>query len=348
MTPPATPTGLSGTCDANGTVTVSWSPSTDDDLAGYRVFMSDQSAVDSAFVQITSEPVRDTFFRFETNLQTLAKQMYFRVKAVDFRENRSPSSAPLNVQRTDVVPPSAPAITRVYPRTEAVQLNISPSSSSDVVRYEIEKQEQNSPTWIRLVEFAAAALPSTYTDSLSYEYKPLSRRRWYQYRVLAYDADGNVSSSQAVKAKPMDQGIRPPIQNFTAEYISVGAEPHVRLRWNHDPDIDLAGFQIYRAIDTSQMRSFKFVAATHIGTSNSNLFGYDDTDMELKTLLQKMLFTKPPDQSGGFATAVVPLVINKPISVAPNAFITLRYQVMAVYFDGAQSLLSSEVQVVVQ
>ncbi len=256
-TPPTTPTGLSGTCDANGTVTVKWSPSTDADLLGYRVFMSDQSAVDSAFVQITSEPLRDTFFRFETNLQTLAKQMYFRVKAVDFRENRSPSSAPLNVQRTDVVPPSAPAITRVFPRTEAVQLDVSPSSSGDVVRYEVEKQDESSPDWVKLAEFTAANMPSSYTDSLSYE-KPESRRRWYRYRVLAYDADGNVSSSQPVRAKPMDQGVRPPIQNLTAEYISVGAEPHVRLTWNYGPDLDLAGFQIYRAIDTSQMRSFKF------------------------------------------------------------------------------------------
>jgi uncharacterized protein len=344
--PPASPTGLSGSCDANGTVTVSWVSNSDDDLAGYRVFMSDQSGVDSAFVQITAQPVRDTFFRFQTNLNTLARQMYFRVKAVDFRENRSPSSLPLGVQRPDVVPPSPPAITRAYPRAEDVQLAISPSSSADVTRYEIEKQDESSPTWVKLDEFSAAALPALYTDSVSYQ-KAESRRRWYRYRVLAYDADDNVSSSQAVRTKPLDQGIREPVQDFTAEYVS--PEPHVRLRWTYAPDMDLAGFQIYRAIDTSKMRSFKFISLATLGTSMTpNQYGYDDWDMELKTLLLKDAFTKPPAQPGGTFTTVVPVVVNKPLSTAPNASVTLRYQVMAVCFDGAQSPLSPEVQVVVQ
>ncbi len=70
--------------------------------------------------------------------------------------------------------------------------------------------------------------------------------------------------------------------------------------------------------------------------------------MELKTLTLKTLFTKPPAQPGGVATAVVPVMVNKPNNMAPNAFIALRYQVMAVYFDGAQSPLSGEVQVIVQ
>ncbi len=162
--------------------------------------------------------------------------------------------------------------------------------------------------------------------------------------MVAFDAAGNAMASQMVRAKPLDQGIRPPIQNPVAEYVN-GANPFVRIRWNYANDVDLAGFQIYRAIDNSQTRSFKFVGTMGVGGA-TGLYGFDDFDMEIRTLLQKSLFTKPPAQPGGLATTITPQVVNKGINGAP--FNTLRYRIMAVYMDGAQSPLSDELQVVIQ
>ncbi|MEO6037829.1 MAG: hypothetical protein ABIQ93_05395, partial [Saprospiraceae bacterium] len=272
--PPNAPTGLSGSCDALGTVTISWLPGTAADLKGYRVYTSDQNVIDSAFVQITQQPITDTFFRYSVNLSSLTEQMFFAVKAVDFRENNSPLSAHLNIQRADQVAPSAPSITAVLPRSEAVQINILKSFSNDVVRYEIQKRWEGSPDWVTLANFPLANMVPSYTDSLTYLDQVL-RRRWYFYRVVAYDDANLPASSQMVRTKPQDQGMRGAIQNLTATLLN-GPPKQVQLVWNYPQDVDLVGFQIYRGIDNSQMRSFKFVSASP--STGTGTYAYLDTD----------------------------------------------------------------------
>ena len=341
---PAPPTGLSGTCDASGLVTIKWSPNAEGDLKGYRVYTSDQNVVDSAFAQITSKPILDTFFRYQVGLNSLTEQLFFAVKAADLRENTSASSAYLNIQRADAVAPSAPAITKVIPRTEAVQLKVSLSSSNDVVRYEFQKRWEGSPDWVTLAVFPTANMVTSYADSLTY-LDPVLRRRWYFYRLVAFDDANLPSSSQMIRTKPLDQGIRGAIQNLTATLLPDNPK-RVQLQWNYPKDVDLVGFQIYRAIDNSQMRSFKFVDASY--SAGPDTHTYLDTDTDLKNTPQKSVFIQPATVPGGGTTTITAAVVNKPISTTQSAFITLKYQVMAVFMDGAQSPLSSTVQVTFQ
>jgi hypothetical protein len=59
---------------------------------------------------------------------------------------------------------------------------------------------------------------------------------------------------------------------------------------------------------------------------------------------KKVVFFQPA-QAGGPPVQVNPGALNQPLNVSPNAFMALRYQVMAVFADGAQSPLSPIVQV---
>lgn len=348
-TPPAAPTGLSGACDDAGTVTVSWLPNSDGDVFGYRVYMSDQTVEDTSFVEVTGQPVRDTFFRFPVNLQSLTEQLFVLVKAVDFRENTSASSVHLNIQKADIIPPSPPSITRVVPMQKAVRLDIAPSTSADIVRYQIQIRPLNGTDWGVLAEYQTANMVSAYIDTVTFQ-MPIRERRWWEYRILAFDDADQVSSSQVVRAKPLDQGIRDAVQNFAALYTP--AQLGVALTWNYNFDVDLVGFQIYRAIDTSRMRMFKFVpptvTAAGSGTGGVGNFSYLDTDIKIKTVFTKLVFLQPAASAGAPPTAVSPTVVNQPISKAQNAIITLRYQIMAVFADGAQSPLTPEVQVQIQ
>lgn len=345
--PPAAPAGLSGSCDDAGMVTVSWLPNAEQDVFGYRVYISDQTVEDTSFVEVTSQPVRDTFFQFPVNLNSLTEQLFVLVKAVDFRENTSAPSVHLDIHKADIVPPSPPSIIRVTPSQDAVALSISPSTSADVVRYEIQIRPLNTLDWGVVAEFQAANMVTGYVDNVTFQ-SPIRKRRWWEYRVLAYDDAGQVSSSQVVRAKPLDQGIRDAVQNFAAAYMS--AQQMVMLSWSYGQDVDLVGFQIYRAIDTSRMRSFKFIppTSTSVGTGGLGNFRYFDTDIQLKTLFTKLTFFQPSTTAGVPPTAFSPTVVNQPISKAQNATIILRYQVMAVFADGAQSPLTPEVQVQIQ
>lgn len=342
---PEAPIGLTGSCDPTGQVTISWRPNLESDLLGYRVYTSDQNIVDSAFAQITSNPVRDTFFRYQVDLNSLTEQMFFSVKAVDFRENTSAPSAYLNIQRVDIIAPSAPSITDVIPRLEGVYLEVSLSSSNDVVRYEFQKRWEGSPDWIKLATFSVDSMVTNYMDVLTYV-DPVLRRRWYYYRLVAIDDEGLESSSQMIRTKPLDQGMRGPIQNLVAALMP-GVPKRAQLTWTYPPDVDLVGFQIYRAIDNSQMRSLKFIASANPIFSGGN-YMYIDSDTNLKNIPQRAIFVQPPAVPGGPTNTVVAAVVNKPANVAPNAFITLKYQVMAVYQDGAQSPMSGIVQVIFQ
>ena len=97
------------------------------------------------------------------------------------------------------------------------------------------------------------------------------------------------------------------------------------------------------------MRSFHFVSvADAVGMSDAaGGYGYTDTDLDMKTLPIKLTYSQPA--VGAIpASTVTPIVINKPISTSTGANVTLHYRVIALYFDGAQSPLSSTVQVVIQ
>ncbi|MDV7390410.1 hypothetical protein RZS08_03610, partial [Arthrospira platensis SPKY1] len=103
----------------------------DKDLKGYRVFKSFQA--DRGFVQLTRVPIADTLFTDTLSLQRLDKQVYYQVVALDGSYNQSAPSVTAVGRMPDVVPPSAPLLTKAEVDQEhRVQLLWQPSSSPDV------------------------------------------------------------------------------------------------------------------------------------------------------------------------------------------------------------------------
>ena len=101
-TPPTAPATLVGKSNSSGVVTLEWAPSKEEDVKGYRVYMSNQQ--EGNFTQITGPWINDTVYHYGLNLNTLSEEVYFRVKAIDFRENQSGFSPIATVQRPDIIP----------------------------------------------------------------------------------------------------------------------------------------------------------------------------------------------------------------------------------------------------
>ena len=224
------------------------------------------------------------------------------------------------------------------------------SSSADVVEYKFQRKPNGAPGWATLVAFVKTSPISVFTDSTA------SVRRYWDYRLLAIDDVGLIGSSKVIKAKPVDNGIRAAITNFSGSAPPDAAE--LALGWDYPKnDPDLMGFEIFRAIGSNEKRSFKFItfdeALSAGGAVPGTLFGYLDSDLDFKVPVQTSYNAPYLDATtvvtggnvtvNGNTTTVTPQSPNVPSN--PQAGITLRYWVIAKYFDGAMSPLSTEVTI---
>jgi hypothetical protein len=89
-------------------------------LLGYRVLWANDSTHE--FSSRTNEIWMDTTFVDTVSLNTLTRNVYYRIVAVDTRYHHSAPSDILELVRPDVVPPVAPIFTDVYVTETSVAL----------------------------------------------------------------------------------------------------------------------------------------------------------------------------------------------------------------------------------
>jgi len=365
-TPPVQPTVLAGECDAAGVVTLTWSKNPDPDILGYRVFMS--NAVGGDYAQVTGTWLKDTVYRYQTEINTLTEEMYFTVKALDFRQNQSVMSTPLMVSRPDVIPPSPPVITKAEAFTTGVYFEWELSSSSDVVSYMLERRELGIPEWVPVVGFDAGQPLPSFTDTTA------SGRKRYEYRLVAEDDAALRSSSRIIKIKPVDSGLRHAVQNFAGQLVQ--NPKSVVLQWDYTNDADLTGFEIFRAInDVNKQRTYDFLkippgqpggaasnGSTAVLTGSTWNCVFTDKDVDF-TLLQQNTFVVFPNQNANVnaavpapappqqGTTVSTFNVLNPNNLAGqqnNQPIVLYYWVMAKYADGGYSPVAGPVEINLQ
>ncbi len=224
-TPPAAPQGLKGFIDRKGLVHLSWRSNTEEDVKGYKVYFANASS--HVFSQITLHPTPDTVFTDSITLRTLTKSIWYKIVAVDWNNNHSPSSQPVSLKKPDLVPPVAPLAEKVYVDTAGVQIDWIQSSSEDVVRYIIYRKEARGP-WLLIANqrHDSSKIRFHFTDV---SVKPFVA---YSYTAEAVDDD----SLHSGRPTPVQATIRtipdlPPLRTLTAEYDSKAKRVH--LRWQY-------------------------------------------------------------------------------------------------------------------
>lgn len=353
---PPRPVITQGVCDASGLVTLSWAHSTAPDVAGYQVSISNIS--NAEFAVVSPALLNDTIFRYGINLNTLSEDMYFSVQALDFRYNRSPMAVPILIKRPDIIPPAAPLITTVNATTTGVYFSWNASSSDDVVRYEFQRQKVGAPGWGNIKVFTPDTYVKDFVDSTA------SKRNWYRYRLVAIDEAGNRGGSKAIKAKPINDGLRDPIINLTGSVVQFSTLADVSISWRYPKDVDLVGFQIYRGFDRLAVRSHKFFPHPMPQGSdimfappdgNNTLYAFIDKDTDF-SIPEQTTFTVFNNINATPNKAVPPPTTNANISqfAVPNPNLPLPkdlqptliyYWVMAQFADGSTSPLAGFVEV---
>ena len=183
--PPSPPTGLKADIDSLGNVSLYWPPNTEADIFGYRIYRA--NARHEEFSQITVAPVQDTVFKDLIQLKTLSEKVYYRLMAIDKRQNHSNFSEIFEIKRPDVVPPATPVIQTIESDSNGICLTWLLSSSSDVLHNIIYRKEKSESKWEQIVQLNDSSVSFCDTSAKS--------QIIYNYTVRSMDGAGNESTT---------------------------------------------------------------------------------------------------------------------------------------------------------
>lgn len=179
--PPTPPTGLKASIDTTGKVILSWNPNTEEDIYGYRIFRANEA--NDEYSQITIAPVEDTLFVDSVNVKTLTPKLYYQLTAIDKRQNHSDFSAPLEIERPDLIPPAPPVIRSIKSGVNGIRIEWIASSSKDVVKHQVIRKEKGTLMQTQ-TEIPISDTSRVFTDSLAI------MNTIYYYSLVAIDKTG--------------------------------------------------------------------------------------------------------------------------------------------------------------
>jgi fibronectin type 3 domain-containing protein len=219
--PPLKPAGLAGRIDSTGKVWLTWNPNEDKDLDGYRVYRSNRP--DFEFLLITPAVIKRPLYTDSVTLNTLTQQVYYRLRAIDLRQNQSEFSEVLELARPDIIPPVAPVIKSVEAQKEALLITWINSSSIDVARHHVYRKLKNDTVFQLLASIdRKPEKQSTYAD------RSVEPGETYIYQMKAEDNSNLYSAPSA------------PVQQKALG----GMVEQVRLRKQEHPDRTVLQWEI--------------------------------------------------------------------------------------------------------
>ncbi|QWX83313.1 hypothetical protein H0I23_12735 [Cellulophaga sp. HaHaR_3_176] len=264
--PPTPPTGITAVMDTTGIIKLNWNKNSEEDLKGYRIFKSNNPDVE--FTEITETTHIGELFTDTIPIKNLNKKLYFKLKAEDYRYNRSSFSEILVVDKPDITPPSAPVLTKYIVTNEGVELNWIPSSSSDIASHVIFRKDNSNPAnlWEQIAE------NTNITDSI-YNDASIPSAGSYSYTMIAKDKVGLESEPTAVLPIVWNG------KEITEDAIKFSGIVDRELRfinlsWKIKSS-DVVEYRLYRGIKENDLKLYK--------TVNGDAKGYNDVALEINT-----------------------------------------------------------------
>ncbi len=241
--PPLAPQGLAGSIDSLGVVSINWLPNTESDLEGYRVFISNHP--DHEFILRTPSAFPDTVFSDVINIHTLTRNVFYKVAAIDVRQNQSPLSEVLVLERPDVIPPVAPRLVSATEDKKGVILEWVPSSSVDVALHHVYRKGERDTSFVRV-----ASLPDV-TELMKYSDPLVAGGVGYAYYVLAEDEGGLLSPASNHRFVRVVSDAPEGIRLRLTKRID-----HVVLEWDIHAVKEVQRVVVYRSEDAAPMRLY--------------------------------------------------------------------------------------------
>jgi uncharacterized protein len=241
--PPLAPQGLIGLVDSLGNVRISWLPNKESDLEGYRVYISNHP--EHEFILRTPSASPDTVFSDFINIHTLTRNVFYKVAAIDVRQNQSALSEVLVLERPDVIPPVAPRLVSATEHKNGVTLEWMPSSSVDVALHHVYRKGDRDMSFVRV-----ASLPDV--EELMHFSDPLVMSgTGYAYYVMAEDEGGLLSPASNHRFVRVVADAPEAIRLRFTKRID-----HIVLEWDINAVKSVERVVVYRSEDEGTMRLY--------------------------------------------------------------------------------------------
>lgn len=262
--PPSPPVGLMAKADTTGVIHLNWQHNSEPDLYGYRVFRANSR--NDEFSQLTIDAVFDNFYTDTIQLKTLTKSVYYRILAVDKRQNWSHLSEILEVTRPDVVPPAPPRITSVTSSKNGLKIEWFHSPGSDVASQLLYRTTPDNNQWQLVSRFDAQV--QQFNDST------VMAETLYRYLLVAVDATGNESKPSGYVSGKYNKEI---VERWIEPKIKVNKRKgFVELTWNPE-DFIASEIMLYGKDKNGEWSFIKIVYrddAKLVLIFNSNILKY--------------------------------------------------------------------------
>lgn len=230
-TPPLPPVGLSGTIDSRGIVKLQWKSNQEADFRGYRVFRSNGETDD--YTQATSSIIETNTFTDTVALNTLTRDVYYVLAAVDKKYNSSDFSVPCKLKRPDVVRPAPPVLLSAKATDGGVKLEWNISASNDVEWYEVYRYTKTDSILVGKVR----GIVLSFLDTVS------TVKGESQYAIVSVDSSAifSIPSNKISILLRSRQSVMPLV--LKGELLKKGGDTIVLLSWN---TIGTAPIHIYK------------------------------------------------------------------------------------------------------
>ncbi len=199
-TPPAIPIISSAIIDSVGKIIIKVKPNTEKDFMGYQVLKANSKEHDFSVIEETfKDSLGHTTFTIydSTTLNTLTKNIYYKLVAFDYHFNQSKASKIIELKKRDTIPPVSPVITDFAITDTSVIIRFANSSSEDAVqnillRKEVGKEKFDS------VFYNSNTAVTEFNDT------KIVSGKTYQYIMIAKDDGGLLSKlSNSIQLKTL-------------------------------------------------------------------------------------------------------------------------------------------------
>ena len=248
--PPLPPTRLSTWTDTVGNALLIWSKNTEEDIQGYRVYISNHLQGD--YHEITVNPVSDTFFLYQYPQNTLQQKLYFSVSAIDLRGNYSQHATPQIIEIPDMNPPSAPVFSYSLAEYQKITICWIHSSSEDVVNHQLQRTiatpgEENEEWQLLANHIDNPSISACFEDI------GIGSGIIYKYRIVVYDASGNRNTSDELYVEALRQRPAPCLLNISIEEEQYTGR--ILLEWDTPLQSEAERYIIYSSAGQESLQS---------------------------------------------------------------------------------------------
>lgn len=281
--PPAIPVGLTGIIDSLGVVKLSWKKNEDKDIYGYRIYRA-QTATEE-MIPLTDVAVLSNNYIDTVEVRNLNSKIYYAVTALDQRYNQSEKSEVTTIQKPDLVPPSAPIITKYKVAAGKILLEWVTGNEDNLASVELYRKEQGAKE-LKLLNRLSL-------DHKSFSDSVFEANRYYQYALVVVSHGGLRSGfSPLVQLQAPDKSANRVIELEAKFSRKANA---IQLNWNPFSS-DIKQVEIYKRESETGFVLYKVVKGfdTHMA----------DTDVQTGKSYEYMVrLIKEGGRSAGTATS---------------------------------------------